>query len=1242
MKQKFVNSISLVAVCAVLAGCGDGDGKKSLEQLKGEINKSSATLAVMASQAGREASNRGVPLPPEVAAVFKKDETSGKEDVPDSASGLLTELNEATDDLTTLADSAAFQEAKKINVIYGEIIREKAKRTNSLREALKKYLENNPSTIKGGADAPNNSFASQSDSPGLTYVPSNTSEGEAQISTPESPVLINAGQLESVDFLEVMSALSRSSSTVSLVLSDLSDSSDDDVNNGTSVATYKDLGRPPLAPRKVDVPGVGVVSVQTDARSLSDAIRVLHSEWLGISYSDDRGINSNRSLVPGKISSVSSVGTDPNTAEVRIPTDEAVRRAAIEVVRHTDVTEAVLGKDARPEVVAAITNIGVLRQLQGVPEFAGLTPDQEKMALQLAIGMGHSARWGDVVTFSDKVRAMVIVVRSLGTLFPEGVDDEVRRLLAERGFANAQLIDESIRLRTLAARLVLTPPIDRANVVMRVLMIADRPGGLTDAEYNAIVADVAKDPNRAIADIAKQYGVNNSTADRVRAGIESLSTEGSTLSAITAQAQQAITDGAVADPHAGALALSVANRRALAARGSTEGLSPLDGNGLGLGAVIGALPTKMALDTLLAAQDAGVEGLSTQRKDALALLKFAAVPAVSNGDNAATQTLDPAFMLPTDPKVEISNFTLNYRRFTGLNNGQLQLKNRAALTVLQKSIKDVTIPGDQTSFKQFPFDLTLSYLGAVTVLPTKYIPLLYAANGNDSVLMPRLVTYVIDDQGMLDTLGYFPNVPAGSWRITTAMKSAWEKVAKLSNGRVGAAPFILRGLKDIDASTYNAVLDQLGKAVEAYLDAVRDDVMNVVHVKESSQTREAILKKLNEQSTSYSKALANHIKSHVDTLVIAVDKNFPKAGIKIESKTVLNFVKANISLLTPKGVQQFKENLYGLILKEGTVVKGVFSKQTLNDYLTNTVKDQKVQTALYEALQSGIEQAIYSINEFVVLLSTPDQVTVPSSRVEELSAGLSETTFKDISSIVSLRQARTASTGSANLAGFKMNGVAGQSVDLGLSLFVQLKGDVSSAKATEATTGSVAYRLGNTVIGAIQGYANSGDGFGIDSRQLETSVVASQSFGSFFIEGQIGSVSATDVHLSDWSGLRSQVTIGLDTEFVTPFVQLTHRQLDRSGVFDLSETTAYVGLDVDVAKLAVDTYSIDTRLLAKVGYGSKDWSAGSKDVGSTTGFSGSVEWSTSLNLNSGVAFSSNLAIDSSAGSSAGLTVSLDR
>jgi hypothetical protein len=248
----------------------------------------------------------------------------------------------------------------------------------------------------------------------------------------------------------------------------------------------------------------------------------------------------------------------------------------------------------------------------------------------------------------------------------------------------------------------------------------------------------------------------------------------------------------------------------------------------------------------------------------------------------------------------------------------------------------------------------------------------------------------------------------------------------------------------------------------------------------------------------------------------------------------------------------------------------------------------------------------------------------------------------DLSGSVSFRDARTSLMGRVDGRGLSVNGVSGQAVDLGMPLFVQLKGDVSGAKATEAATGSVAYRLGNTVIGAIQGYANSGEGFGFEGRQLESSVVASHSFGGVFLEGQVGSVSAANVHNSDWNGVRSQLTIGLDTSFVSPFVQVSHRQLDRDGIYKLNETVGYVGLDMDVANLAADTYSFNTRLLTKVGYGEKSWSNGSKDLGSTSGVRGSVEWTGGMNLNSGISFSTNLGLDTLRGSSAGLKVSLER
>jgi hypothetical protein len=294
--------------------------------------------------------------------------------------------------------------------------------------------------------------------------------------------------------------------------------------------------------------------------------------------------------------------------------------------------------------------------------------------------------------------------------------------------------------------------------------------------------------------------------------------------------------------------------------------------------------------------------------------------------------------------------------------------------------------------------------------------------------------------------------------------------------------------------------------------------------------------------------------------------------------------------------------------------------------------------ASVKALETEVDLKVSELIQKFLLENNISQQFFPLPAAAALSSG----SIKDLSGGVSFRDARTSLTGRVDGRGLSVNGVAGQAVDLGMPLFVSLKGDVSGAKATEAATGSVAYRLGNTVIGAIQGYANSGEGFGLEGRQLESSVVASHSFGGLFIEGQAGSVSAANVHNSDWNGVRSQLTIGLDTSFVSPFVQISHRQLDRDGIHQLNETAGYVGLDMEVANLAADTYSFNTRLLTKVGYGEKSWSNGSKDLGSTSGVRGSVEWTGGMNLNSGISFSTNLGLDTLSGSSAGLKVSLER
>jgi hypothetical protein len=205
-----------------------------------------------------------------------------------------------------------------------------------------------------------------------------------------------------------------------------------------------------------------------------------------------------------------------------------------------------------------------------------------------------------------------------------------------------------------------------------------------------------------------------------------------------------------------------------------------------------------------------------------------------------------------------------------------------------------------------------------------------------------------------------------------------------------------------------------------------------------------------------------------------------------------------------------------------------------------------------------------------------------------------------------------------------VNGVSGSRVDLGLPVFVQLKGSVDRGKSTNLTTSTLAYKLGNTLVGAIQTYSNSGTGFGHDGRQLETSIVASQNFNNFFMEFQLGSISAHDVHFNDWSGSRAQFTVGIDTPWVSPFVQVSYRNLN-----DQPDTTVYGGLEIDLSELKTDGYTVSTHLLTKAGYSN------------LKGTTGAVEWSNTLTLNSGLSFSTNLTLGTVAEPSAGLTFKLD-
>lgn len=196
----------------------------------------------------------------------------------------------------------------------------------------------------------------------------------------------------------------------------------------------------------------------------------------------------------------------------------------------------------------------------------------------------------------------------------------------------------------------------------------------------------------------------------------------------------------------------------------------------------------------------------------------------------------------------------------------------------------------------------------------------------------------------------------------------------------------------------------------------------------------------------------------------------------------------------------------------------------------------------------------------------------------------------------------------------RVNGVAGSQVDLELPVYVQLAGDVDPSKTTEGVTGLVAYRFGNTAMGAIQSFANASN-----AHHTETSVVAAQSLGNMYIEGQLGTVS-----FEGGSGMRSQVRLGVDTSYGMPFVQLTHRDFGST-----TETVAYVGLEVSALEYKATDYTMSVQLIAKAGHHSVKGSVGSIEGSAKISFSHglSVDTQVSLGSNTSSKLSLNVAFE---------------
>lgn len=154
-------------------------------------------------------------------------------------------------------------------------------------------------------------------------------------------------------------------------------------------------------------------------------------------------------------------------------------------------------------------------------------------------------------------------------------------------------------------------------------------------------------------------------------------------------------------------------------------------------------------------------------------------------------------------------------------------------------------------------------------------------------------------------------------------------------------------------------------------------------------------------------------------------------------------------------------------------------------FIELTYKNQYIYLAQNGSLKKAghpgaIEQHSYILNfsdtapDFV---NPKSGIAVPENLIKEWSQVFIDTLKEDpfFKKFIDSPAAPTDSSGSTSaLAALKgksgvdttqlmVNGISGSHVDLGLPMFVQLKGSVDQSKATTGMTGLVAYKVGNSV-----------------------------------------------------------------------------------------------------------------------------------------------------------------------------------
>jgi hypothetical protein len=200
-----------------------------------------------------------------------------------------------------------------------------------------------------------------------------------------------------------------------------------------------------------------------------------------------------------------------------------------------------------------------------------------------------------------------------------------------------------------------------------------------------------------------------------------------------------------------------------------------------------------------------------------------------------------------------------------------------------------------------------------------------------------------------------------------------------------------------------------------------------------------------------------------------------------------------------------------------------------------------------------------------------------------------------------------------------------QSYGLSIPLTIQLKGSVNTNNHNANIVGSAAYKLNDTVISFIQSYVNQY----VLRSQLESSLLLSQSYKDFFIEGQAGFITSNK-DAGNWCGHRYQLTLGYDAAIASPFAQISYTSLENDRKGTLGATGIYVGLDTDIISLQQSQTTVTSQILMKVGYEVAIETLGSGMLlRPNQGWSAFVEWNGNLKLSDGLNVATSLTLGSS-------------